>query len=178
MKSRLRLRKLLETASHPSTSDGEKLNAIGAFRKISDKAGGLDEVFAAWANQEISDQLEATRATLQQMRIENDRLKMECETLLRQGAKRESPKTACPEPSHLNTEHFVVSVLSKDWQELHRIHEKAKAAGYNETSATTMNHLESLCLSGKATRREAGVHKNASGRNSWQPPSWRLKQKS
>ena len=37
--------KLLEVATHPSTGDGERANAISMFRAVSDKAGGIDNLF-------------------------------------------------------------------------------------------------------------------------------------
>lgn len=135
-------------------------------------------MFSAWRNERSIDELEAARIALAKVRAEYEKLKTERDALLRHRDITNTTNTTPHNTAPSGGSHFIFRVLSKDWQELHRIHEKARAGGYRETSAATQQYLDALCASGKVVRREPGMHPDAGGRKTWQPQSWRLKAKS
>lgn len=181
-----RLRKLLETASHTSTPDNERLAALNAFRRISDKSGGLDQFFP-FSNPNLKqalEELETLKAAMGNTLLENAQLKMERDVLLermKQHLHRQS-KAARPSPSRANSrrspeggEAAVRAALSNEWQELHRIHETAKIAGFTGTSADTKKHLSTLSASNMAQHREQGTFPDDAGDVRWRAQCWRLK---
>lgn len=179
VQERAKLLKLLETATHPTARDGERLNALNAFRKISDRNGGFDLIFSGAESQRDAKDLEAMRSALRAaieelviVRAERDSLRVKHEEYL--SKKNEFDKTQF----QARDEKVILSCINKDWQELHKIHEKAKRVGYVAESATTKRHLEALCATGKAAYREAGSYLDSSGSRRWTAPSWCLKGKS
>ena len=170
-----RLRKLLETATHPTATDGERLNALDALRRISDKSGGLEKVLAWGPNDHIADELRLARLGLDSSLAENRQLRRELEVLNR---KRANVVTDL-KPSHGHVseraETIVLEILSKEWQKLHKIHERARNKGYTGNSQATYEYLDALCARNQATRHEALFQTTPQGRRAWQAQSWRSK---
>jgi hypothetical protein len=178
VQDRSRLLKLLEIATHSTAADGERLNALDAIRRMSDPVGGLEKLVSALFQEKDFAELEAITSALLDAVAENEKLKADINLLLqekkaasaegRQGQHKGSAKKIWSD-----SEKLVRSALTKEWQELHRIHEHAKASGYTGTSANTRDCLAKLCLAGKARTREAGSDKSRS--NSWRPQCWSLR---
>lgn len=192
MRDRARFLKLLETATHPTATDNERLNALNACRRLSDKAGGIAELFGSISESENREELILLKATLANAVMKSAELELERDALRRKleryeggprarasaqakkGGAKSPPSGRHEKPSH--SKNLVHEVLTKNWQELHRIHEAAKNAGFNGTSADTKAFLDRLCEMGKAVRREPGTHPDGKGSSRWQAQSWKLKQ--
>lgn len=177
MKADSRLKKLLETATHPTATDGERISALNAFRRISERAGGIEQALGEVASLRYREEEERVRGELQALRSENVRLKTECDALLRRNQVLSKPVASSKAVPSGMSENTIFAALSKEWQELHRIHEKAKMAGYLEPSASTLSYLDALCSSGKVTRREPGFYAGPHGKKVQQAQTWRLKAK-
>jgi hypothetical protein len=175
-----KLIKLLETATHPTASEGERLNALNAFRRISDRHGGIE---ASLSNELGSRRVEFEVAELKravaQAAAVNEAMQRERDDALRQLQDLLRKQFRVPDPGKSDSnsrERFLVrGALEKGWQELHRIHEKAKQSGCSHPSSSTQAHLEALVSDGFALFREAGVHRDRSGNTRWRPPAWRTK---
>jgi len=180
MNANSKLLKLLETASHPTASDGERLNALNAFRRFTDRAGGIDAALGAHFQlgdlkvqlENVQRELESATAANALLERDRDELARAVEALKRANHAGRDP----PQPSeHDAAVQFVRAALSNDWQELHRIHEKARSGGFAKPSKTTQECLERLVSQRVAVAREAGRFRDRYGANRWRPPSWRLK---
>jgi hypothetical protein len=172
-----RLLKLLETATHPTAADGERLNALNAFRRISDRAGGLNSLFGDGGSQ-LRTELTLAKAELEAALKENARLKVERDAMLqrRPSASKQGTAPKSQETGQRDGGTTIYSkILTKEWQELHKLHERGKAAGFKGTSAETLQLLNSLCANGVALRREPGTYPDKTGSGRWQAQSWRLK---
>lgn len=180
MNGNSKLLKLLETASHPTASDGERLNALNAFRRFTDRAGGIDAALGAhFQLGDLKVQLENVQRELESAMAANALLEQDREVLARaiEALKRadHAGRNPTQPPQHDADAEFVRSALSNDWQELHRIHEKAKSGGLAKPSKATQECLERLVSQRVAVSREAGRYRDRRGTYRWQPPSWRLK---
>ena len=186
MKVWSRFVKLLETATHPSATDNERINALNACRRMSEQAGGIECLLREGIVDEESNELVKANAALAHVMRENIKLKAERDALIL-ALKRESgspKKNPSNNPSSTTKKHgakrfsgIILSSLTKEWQELHRIHENAKKYGFEGTSADTKKLLHDLCIEEKAVWRERGVFPDARGHRRWQAQCWKLRAK-
>lgn len=184
MLDRPRLMKLLETATHPTATDNERLNALNAFRRISDRSGGLGDLFSISALEKAKNELETLQAAMVNTLLENSQLKTERDALVQKLSSDRSKQTRDDRKnSHdpnagqksIYAEKLVLSVLSKDWQELHRIQEAMKKVGFMGTSAELRQILDRLCFGDEVVCREPGTFPDSTGLMRWQAKSWKAK---
>jgi len=174
-----KLIKLLETATHPTATDGERLSALNAFRRITDKNGGVEAALRmstdfAGVQAELAEVQRALATSL----VHNSHLRKERDEVLQLLEAMERMQRKAGAPASLSVEQrdsdLIRSALSKDWQELHRIHEKAKRSGFGKPSAVTQECLKALVAAGVAATRAEGIHRDRTESQCWQPRSWRL----
>lgn len=177
-----RLYKLLETATHPTVTPGERINALEAFRRIADKAGGIEAALDACHEEKTVRQLQEVQIALNESYHRILLLERESDIahneIIKLREKYTRPTVVASSIATANDKRLIRDALCKDWQELHQIHELAKQAGFDHPSATTLKCLESLIEAGVAATRNPGNHRDRFGTERWQPRAWRLKRSS
>ncbi len=163
--------KLLEVATHPTTGDGERSNALGMFRKMADNKGGLakllgfegDKVDYWW------EQYRKLKQETQHHPVEVRRLTAERDEALRRFNEMRAAMNALTNEAgdHDNPMIALYGALTNDWQSLAPLITKARANGFAGADNTIRNRADKLAAKGIIEVKEA---------EGWEGRMWRHKQ--
>ena len=170
-----RLIKLLETATHPSATPGERLNALDAFRRAADRAGGVTAVMNSSKdeNHHGATQLRAALDALNIARSQINQLTKERDDALSQ-VRRNRESTSKPVGTPIGLiERSVVGALTTDWQTVHEISRQVNGHTSSISTSEIESALDSLTVKGLAVCQNAGEQRVSNGEVFWQPKTWR-----
>jgi hypothetical protein len=168
-----RLIKLLEVATHPSTGEGERSNALSMFRKAVDAQGGV-KAFVTGEREKATDLSIDTFVRMMTATKRAHRLEGERNAAITKLAKlRAMMRRSAGDDDLEDPVWALYGALDEEWRTLGSLVERARRHGFTGVEGTLRKRADNLAAAGKIEVRECG---NGWGSRKDESRAWRIKQ--